>query len=122
MPTYEEVETGIQHVQELEAFLHDFLPRLPEKELKDGEDLLPYVTRLDLHPPGFLEGSELTWEACDCKSPEPNGDDHRPLVLMRPGHPDAVGLTIKCVRWGSWKICVECCWIYCRVVLTHLRF
>ena len=39
------------------------------------------------------------------------------LVLVGPGHPDALGFTIGCIRIGRFKICLECGWFYCRIVI-----
>jgi hypothetical protein len=117
MATYDEVESGILNVQELETFLHEFLPRLSAEDLRDGDDLLPYVEQFGLRPPDFLNGVDLTWD--ESTHFEASAGEHDPLVLTRPGHPDAIGLVIYCVRWGRWKICLECGWFYCRIVITR---
>ena len=116
----DELDFSLQNVQELESFLHEFLERLPADELEDGEDLMPHIERVGLEIPRFLEAGEFTYAGAPCELDHSIGAP--PLVLVRPGHPQAIGLVIRCVHLRGWKICVECCWIYCRIVLTRLRF
>jgi hypothetical protein len=115
--TADEFETSLEYVQELESFLHEFLERLPAEGLEDGEDLTPYIERAGLQVPRFIEAGELTYASAPCKLDIEA--DHAPLVLVRPGHPEVIGLVIRCVYWRGWRICLECGWIWCRIVLTR---
>jgi hypothetical protein len=102
--------------QELETFLYALLPSLDEQKLRQGDDVLGYAKKMKLKVPEALRGTEVTWDPDHSESPLKHGDI---LTFVRPGHPDAVGLVIKCVRAGKWKFCLECGWIWCRIVVTR---
>lgn len=116
MAAYEDLDASLEQVMELEPFLHELLGQLPDEGLEDGDDLLEHAKKLGVRIPQALEGSDLAWDAGGAHAGHAGADA---LVLVRPGHPDAVGLVIKCVRWGRWKACLECGWIWCRIVITR---
>jgi hypothetical protein len=107
----------LDNVSEIEDFLHALLPALDERKLRQGDDVLGYAKAMKLKLPASLRGAEVTWET------DHSGVQHArrggSLVLTRPGHPDAVGLVIKCVRVRKWRICLECGWIWCRIVISR---
>lgn len=106
-------------MQELEDFLFALMPSLDEHKLKHGEDVLPYVKGLKLKIPEWLKGSAITWENDTADAPHTESKRNvESLVLVRPGRADALGLTIKCVKIKGWKFCLECGWLYCKVVVT----
>jgi hypothetical protein len=113
----DDLDISLQNVQALESFMHEFLERLPVDELEDGEDLMPHIKRVGLEIPPFLEAGELTYAGAPCGLDRTT--DAPALVLARPGHPQAIGLVIRCVHWRGWTICLECGWLYCRIVLTR---
>jgi hypothetical protein len=110
--------TAVQEVRELEDFFHALLPALVERKLRDGEDVLPYAKALKLQVPKSLRGLDMTWDAAHSRSADELKATET-LVLVRPGHPDAVGLTIGCIRVGKWRICLECGWFWCRIVISR---
>ena len=57
-------------------------------------------------------------EGESAEAAEKGGARTQTLVLAQPGNVDALGLVIKCVRIGRWKACLECGWLYCRIVIT----
>jgi len=109
------IDTTLGNVKELATFLHDLFEGLPREELRDGDDLLPYAEKLGVRVPGFLEGEEVAWDA-STRFEEELGDQE-PLVLVLPGRPEALGLTIGCLRVNRVKVCLECGWFYCRIVI-----
>jgi len=101
--------------QEIESFLHAFLKRLPE-DLKPGEDVTRYAKKFGLKLPASFKGEVIEWSGQEAHD---EGRDVRTqtLVLSRPGQADALGLTIKCVTIRGWRFCLECGWLYCRIVV-----
>jgi len=114
----EALDKTLASTQEVTAFLREFLERLPDEDLKQGDDLRNHVKRLGLTVPRELEGLEITWSGRDPHTHCEAGDAGS-LVVVGPGHPDAVGLVIKCIRVGKWHACLECGWFWCRIVLTR---
>ncbi len=106
----------LQDVSELEDFLHALLPALDEQKLHQGDDVLRYAKALKLKIPESLRGMEVTWETDHSDAQRKRGET---LVLTQSGHAGALGLVIKCVRVGKWRICLECGWIWCRIVVTR---
>jgi hypothetical protein len=108
----------LHNTHELESFLHDFIGRLAKRRLKSGQDVTRLADEFRLKVPAALKGVKITWAGG-------GGDEgikeqvtgEQVLVLTRPGHFDAVGLTIGCIRVGRIKICLECGWFYCRIVI-----
>ena len=43
--------------------------------------------------------------------------DRRDIVLLVDDSPEALGFTIGCVTIHGVKICLECGWLYCRIVI-----
>jgi hypothetical protein len=111
------LDSVLQNVQELEGFFHALLPALDDQKLKQGDDLLGYAKALKLKIPESLLGEAITWETGHSHS---HGEhDVDAISLVRPGHSGAVGLVIKCVRIGRWRFCLECGWIWCRIVVSR---
>jgi hypothetical protein len=110
------LDLTLDDIFELEAFLFALLPAAAKQRPKQGADLLPYAKQLNLKVPESLKGVPITWEST-ARSAK---DDVVPVISMvRPGNPAALGLTIGCTRIGKWKFCLECGWLYCRIVVTR---
>lgn len=107
----------LENVNDLEDFLHALLPALDEQKLRQGDDVLRYAKKLKLKIPDSLRGVEVTWETDHSDSPQKRGGES--VVLVRPGHAGTLGLVIKCVRIGKWRLCLECGWFWCRIVVTR---
>jgi hypothetical protein len=105
----------LRDTQEIESFLHTFLKRLPAG-LKPGEDVTRYAKKFGLKIPASLKGEVIEWVG---QASHDEGLDARTqtLVLSQPGQADALGLTIKCVTIRGWRFCLECGWLYCRIVV-----
>lgn len=115
--TKDKLDSLLEDTRELEDFLHALLPALDEKKLRQGDDVLHYAKKLKLAIPKSLRGMEVTWETEDVHAHRKAARDT--LSLVRPGHADALGLVIKCVRVGKWRFCLECGWLWCRIVVTR---
>jgi hypothetical protein len=112
----ERIANSLRDVRELENFFFQLLRALPERRLRQGDDVLAHAKELGLEIPDFLDGEEVTWDT-QSKFEEEFGGPGDQLVLVRPGEPTALGLTIGCIRWRRWKVCLECGWLYCRIVI-----
>lgn len=118
MNTQDQFVNSLRDVQQLETFLRELLLHVARqpKRPSHGEDLTPYFEGLESPVPESLRETPVTWDT----RPDFGDDDiagGTPLVLVAPGRPDALGLTIGCVRWGRLKVCLECGWLYCRIVI-----
>jgi hypothetical protein len=107
----------LRDTHELEAFLHPFLEQLPQQQLKLGEDVTRYAEQFGLELPATLKGAAITWAGQGEGAEHGEAAREQTLVLAQPGHADAIGLTIKCVTIKGVKFCLECGWIYCRIVV-----
>src|SRR5687768_15210584 len=118
MPTTkDQLDLTLKDVQELEEFFHALLPGLDEQTLGQGDDVLPYAKTLKLKIPQSLRGQAVTWETNHSHA---HGNRRgESISLVRPGHPDAIGLVIKCVKVRKWRVCLECGWIWCRIVISR---
>jgi hypothetical protein len=112
--------SSLEDVKALEMFARELILEVLKRPSRPahGEDLSKYAEEIGRKVPDALRGVPITW---DSKHDFANGefDKDSVLVVVGPGHPDAVGLTIGCARWGKWKICLECGWLYCRVVIKR---
>src|SRR5262245_58815334 len=115
----QKLDRTLEDTRELEAFLHALLPALDARKLRQGDDVLAHAKRLKLKIPDSLRNTEVTWEAETDHSNMLTKHGEGGLSIVRPGHADAVGLVIKCVRIGKWRVCLECGWIWCRIVVTR---
>lgn len=101
---------------ELESFFHDFIEHLTKIRCKAGEDVTNVVEEKGLKIPAALKGLPITWAGGEPDTPA--AEREQTLVFVRPGNPQAVGLTIGCIRVGRRiKVCLECGWIWCRIVI-----
>jgi len=112
-----QLDTVLEDIHELEDFLHALIPALEQQKLRPGDDVLRYAKEMKLKIPRSISGLEITWQPDSSDAPKQHPTES--IVLVRPGHPDEVGLTIGCVGIGKWKICLECSWIFCRIVVTR---
>ena len=108
----------LANAKELEDFIHALMPALDNDKLHQGDDVLSYAKKAKVKIPDFLKGEKVTWETETDHSHSfaKNGET---IVLVRPGNPAIVGLVIGCIRIGRWRICLECGWFWCRVVITR---
>lgn len=111
------LDLTLDDIFELEQFLFALLPATAEQRPKHGADLLPYAKKLDLNVPESLKGVPITWESAARSAKDEVGGPV--LSLVRPGNPAALGLTLGCIRIGKWKICLECGWLYCKIVIKR---
>jgi hypothetical protein len=103
-------------VYEIERFFMQIAKLLPsqERHFKVGQDIAPYLKERHIQVPDVLQGESIEWLGHD------NADDHSDvdvLSLVRPGDPLALGLTVGCVKIRRWKVCLECGWFWCRIVI-----
>src|SRR4051794_34075221 len=112
------LDNTLQDAREIEHFLHSLLPALDERELRQGEDVLRHAKRLKLSIPEVLRGEDVTWET-DHSSYGKGGKGGDTLVIATSGQPDAVGLVIKCVNIKKWRFCLECGFLWCRIVVSR---
>lgn len=108
--------TSLGDLREIEAFLHTLLPDLVSHRPKKGEDVLPYAKRLGLRVPAALDGLPMTWDG-GARLDDDDLGDLPGISIVRPGNPNALGLTIGCIRIGRVKVCLECGWLYCKIVI-----
>lgn len=109
--------SSLGDVRALEQFLHTLLGDLARNHPKPGEDVLPRVKKLGLEVPDALKGLELTWDRARLDDSDLGDGD--PISIVRPGNPNALGLTIGCIRIGPRvKVCLECGWVYCKIVIV----
>jgi hypothetical protein len=107
---------SLANVADLEDFLHELHERLGDRELKHGDDLTARASDLGVRVPEFLAGEPLVYQVHDHKE---QGIEGRALVLVRPsGITDPVAeRKIYCGRWKRYTICLECGWIWCKIVI-----
>jgi hypothetical protein len=114
-----QLEQAFDQINELQTFLYAFLGRLEAEKLKPGQDLTPLVKEFGLELPPLLRGEPLIWEGHTTPHFAAHGGDAPVLALVRPGHVDAVGIVLGCIHSGRWTFCLECGWIWCRIVITR---
>jgi hypothetical protein len=109
---------SLKDVKEVQTFTRDLIIHLSKRNIRPtpGEDLTKRAEELKLNIPEVFRGSEITWEPRHEIASDEAGNGSV-LVLAGPGTPEAIGLTIGCIRVRSWKICLECGWFYCRIVI-----
>ena len=97
-------------------FMHELHERLGDRELKPGEDLKERAAALDIRVPDFLGGKPLIYEMHDHKEERIEG---RAIVLVRPSNVKnpVSRRKIICGSWGRVTVCLECGWIWCKIVI-----
>ena len=108
---------SLREVMEIERFLHPFLGALTQRHLKPGEDVSHLASELGLELPAAFKGVPITWVGREEAPAKPEAQREQSLVLTRPGNPEALGLTIGCVRIRGRRYCLECGFWYCRIVI-----
>jgi len=109
--------TTLGELRELETFLFALLPAVTHSRPKQGADLLPYIKQNKLAVPASVRGVDITWDGRARVTDDDLGK-MPPISIVRPGNPEAVGLTIGCIRIGKKiKVCLECGWFYCKIVI-----
>jgi hypothetical protein len=107
---------SLSNIADLEAFIHELHERLGDRQLEAGDDLKERAREFNIAVPDFLEGEPFVYEAHDHRDEEIDG---RAIVLVRPNaitNPVAK-LRLLCGSWGRVTVCLECGWIWCRIVI-----
>jgi len=114
MDSDQAIATLFQDTHELEGFFHSFIGQLARRKLKADEDVTHLAAEMKLKVPAALKGVKITWAG----APDANADGkEQTMTLARPGVAEAVGLTIGCIKINRFRVCLECGWLYCRVVI-----
>ncbi len=110
------LSVSLANVADLEDFMHQLHERLGDRKLRPGDDLIARAADLGIRVAEFLAGEPLVYQVHDHKEHDIEG---RALVLVRPsGITNPVAeLKIFCVQRGRYTICLECGWIWCRIVI-----
>src|SRR5882724_1974013 len=116
MKTEDSLAVLLRDAHELESFYHEFIEHLIKRKPKTGEDVTHLAEEKGLKIPAALKGLPITWAGGEPDTPP--AEREQTLVFVRPGNPQAVGLTIGCIRVGKhWRVCLECGWFWCRIVI-----
>jgi len=115
MDSDQAIATLFQDTHELEGFFHSFIGQLARRKLKADEDVTHLAAEMKLKVPAALKGVKITWAG----APDTGADQakEQAMTLARPGVAEAVGLTIGCIKISRFRVCLECGWFYCRVVI-----
>lgn len=116
--TTDRLDIAFGDLAEIEAFLFPLMQLAATKKLKDGDDVLKVAMDAKLKVPELFKGGEMVWDTTSKYSDHPSGGTSS-ISIVRPGNPLALGLTIGCIRRGKWRICLECGWFWCRIVITR---
>jgi hypothetical protein len=118
MPANDTFLQTLKDVKELQVFAHDFIMQLSKRKTRPahGEDLSKHAKELGVAIPKSLQGAEMTWDSRH-EPAEMDGENGSVLVLASPGNPEALGLTLGCITIHGVKVCLECGWLYCRIVI-----
>lgn len=114
-----QLDLSLEQTYELQSFLHAFMGRLEAGKLKPGQDLTPLVKEFGLEMPVLLRGEPIIWEGHTTPHLAAHDRNAPVLAFVSPGHAGAIGLVIGCIHIGRWTACLECGWIWCRIVITR---
>jgi hypothetical protein len=105
-------------VKDLQTFARDFIVQLSKHKTRPahGESLEKYAKEFGVAIPASLQGAEMTWDARH-EPADLEGGKGSVLSLVTPGNPEALGFTLGCITIWKVKVCLECGWLYCRVVI-----
>lgn len=106
----------LSNSHELESFFHNFISQVAKRRPKPGADVTKYAEELRLKMPAVLKGTKITWVGPG-RVDAADDEAGQTLVFARSGNAEALGFTIGCIRVGRFKICLECGWLYCRIVI-----
>jgi hypothetical protein len=107
---------SLANIADLEEFMHELHERLGDRELKPGEDLKDHARELGLQVPEFLEAEPFVYELHEHDEETIEG---RAIVLVRPSDErnPVSKRKIICGSWGRVTVCLECGWIWCKIVI-----
>ena len=101
---------------ELAQFVREAEAKLRGTKLSAGQELEPVLEKAGVKIPDFLRGSGLTHETHgeEFAKAGPNS-----MVIVTAGDPTVVDVRVFCICSKRWRICVclECGWIWCRIVI-----
>ena len=111
------LSTTLSNFAELENFLFSIAYDLHnnKREFKAGQDISSFLEKNKITIPESLKGEPIEWLGIDAN--HSNERKTNSISVVRPGNPLALGFTIGCIRIRSWRICLECGWLYCRIVI-----
>jgi hypothetical protein len=116
-PETDRLSESLKSTHQLESFFHDFISHVQRHHPKSGEDVTKYVREVHTAVPDVIKGVPITWAPAEEHDAARDEGAQQTLVFVRPGAADALGFTIGCVRVGRVKVCLECGWLYCRIVI-----
>jgi hypothetical protein len=102
---------------ELAQFVRAAEEKLRSAKLETGQDLEPMLEKAGVRIPDWLRGAGIAYEPA---SAEKVRSGESGLVIVTPGDPRILAIRIFCVCIKKWNVCVclECGWIWCRIVIV----
>lgn len=112
----DKLSSTLSNISQLENFFFALANELPKqkKNFKKGQDITTHLKNNDIQIPEVLQDDSIEWLGVDTDYVD---DENHGISIVRPGNPTALGLTIGCVKIRRWRVCLECGWLYCRVVI-----
>ena len=97
-------------------FVRQAEEKLHTHKLAHGEELEPLLEKSGVKIPEWLRGSGIVYQRAEEMAKPGEGG----LVIVTPGDPRIVELRLFCVCFKRWNVCVclECGWIWCRIVIV----
>jgi|KBSSwiS6_1023812.scaffolds.fasta_scaffold00673_11 hypothetical protein len=114
----QDLKNNLNSLNDLESFLHDLSEKLESKKLKTGSDLSSYVKSQRISVPGILGDAKITYQGYS----DELGKSKRKLVIVtKPdkNYPEPIARKIFCIKVRSVVACLECGWIWCRIVIYY---
>lgn len=104
-------------IYEIQSFFMEITKILPGQKqyFTVGQDITPYLEQLDIQVPEILRGEPIEWLGNG--SNDTTDKDAKVISLVTPGNPAALGLTVGCIKIRRWRVCLECGWFWCRIVI-----
>jgi len=111
-----DLSSSLSVTNEFAHFVREVEEKLHAAKLKPGEDLEPLIEKAGVKIPEWLRDSGMTYES---PATEMTKYGTGGLVIVTPGDPRIVEIRVFCVCFPKWHVCVclECGWIWCRIVV-----
>jgi hypothetical protein len=106
----------LKAMSQLEPLLKKLLPYAKQKKIKNGSDLTNFLKENRLKLPPLFDGDKVTYEEYD---PSFEQSKNKLVILTKPNSnvSSVLGIRIGCVTIRGRKVCLECGFWHCKIVI-----
>ncbi len=108
----------LEQIREIEKFLHTLSDKIGNRKLKNGANLSAFLKKNKMTVPVIFDTDKAVYHEYNSQT---ENSKRKIVIVTKPdkNYQEVMARKIFCIRtrWGT--ACLECGWIWCRIVIYY---